>query len=170
MAETHEPNWWDRLLPPLQAASGGALVIVGVMLVAWYVMATAPGSAGNDALKAVGTVTARMEQPSGWKTSKFPDSTLIYTETFRFIDQFGVEHTASDQVSAAYYGNHPLGSTIDVLYYPDAPTKAVIDNPSRLIPQSDAILAAMGLGAMGIGGMLALAGITGARPARRRAA
>jgi hypothetical protein len=160
----------DRVIPPLQAAAGGALVVVGVMMVTWYVMATAPGVAGSDALKAVGTVTARSELPSGWKAGKFLDSTLIYSETFRFIDQFGIEHTATDQVSAVFYGSHPIGSTMEVLYYADAPSKAVIDNPSRLIPQADAILGAMGVGAMGLGGALALAGITRPRPIKRRQA
>ena len=160
----------DRLLPPLQAAAGGALVVAGVMMVAWYVVATAPGVAGSDALKAIGTVTARSEVPSGWKASKFPDSTLIYSETFHFIDQFGIEHTATDQVSAVFYGSHPVGSTMEVLYYADAPSKAVIDTPSRLMPEADAILAAMGLGAMGLGGALALASITRPRPMKRRQA
>src|SRR4051812_36073642 len=161
-------SWQDRVLPPLQAAAGGALVVIGVVMVAWYVMATAPGAAGGDALKAVAVVTARSDAPSGWTASRFPDSTLIYRETFRFTDHFGVEHMASDQVSAVFYSSHPEGSTIDVLYYQDAPGKAVIDNASRLVPQADAILAAIGLGAMGIGGMLALAGIAGPRPARRK--
>ena len=168
-----QPNsisWMDRVLSPLQAAAGGALVVIGVMTVTWYVMATAPGVAGSDALKAIGTVTARSEEPSGWKAGKFLDSTLIYTETFHFLDQFGIEHTATDQVSAVFYGSHPVGSTMEVLYYADAPGKAVIDTPSRLVPQADAILGAMGLGAMGIGGALALAAVTRPRPVRRRAA
>lgn len=168
--QSYPLTWQDRLVPPLQAAAGGALVVIGVVMVAWYVMATAPGAAGSDALKAVAIVTARSEAPSGWTTSKFPDSTLIYRETFRFTDHFGVEHMASDQVSAVFYSSHPEGSAIDVIYYQDAPGKAVIDTPSRLIPQTDAILAAIGLGAMGIGGMLALAGITSPRPVRRKAA
>ena len=168
--QPNSTSWMDRVMPPLQAATGGAMVVIGIMMVTWYVMATAPGVAGSDALKAVGTVTARSEQPSGWKSSKFPDSTLIYSETFHFIDQFGIEHTATDQVSAIFYGSHPIGSTMEVVYYADAPGKAVIDTPSRLIPQADAILGAMGLGAMGLGGALALAGITRPRPMKRRAA
>ena len=114
-------------------AAGAALLVGGLVSIASFVVQTAPGAPVPDAIRADAIVTSFSAQPSGWNGYNFPASRLIYREQFSFRDSNGMEHDGSDEVSEIYLSRHPFNSSIVVYFYPEAPDKAVIDLPSRLV-------------------------------------